>query len=533
MLLAAGKSQKWCTQPIYLALVELIEPRNCFFESYRKIGQVLFHPTASNVVAAAGGDHTIKLWDIQSQQDRSTLTGFSDAIQALDFDWTGNTLIATCRDRKLRTFDSRKGGAAVQTTEGHPGIKGSRVIWCGSTDRVITTGFSKTSDRQMFLWDSKNLTKPLKTVSVDTSSGVIMPFWSDNSIVFLAGKGDGNVRYYELENDELHYLSEYKSTDPQRGLTFLPRRDLNADENEIARAYKVTNNMVQPISFICPRRADSFQSDIFPPAPSAVPAMNSDEFFGGKSALPNLLNLQDGKGVSAEQGLTPTSSSVSSAPAPAPAQAPAPAKVAEPTPAPEPTRSEPLPEPTRRAAAAPAPAPTPAASAPAPSPAPAATAAKAEPAQTSSTLPAPTRRENGASTSYSASPVASKTYAPSSSSSTASTAGRGVTSGMGDLATDLQRLLVDSAARDARMRELEIENEKLKTNADRAREAGDESSSFSADRFFETQTPPSNLEEFGAKAREFVNRHGAAGRKVVLVTVNSSDSRVVDELVFQ
>lgn len=202
----------------------------------------------------------------------------------------------------------------MQTADGHPGVKGSRIIWCGSTDRLSTTGFSKTSDRQLFLWDSKNISKPLKQTIVDTSSGVVMPFWSDNSIIFLAGKGDGNVRYYEMESDELHYLSEYKSTDPQRGMTFLPRRDLNADDNEIARAYKLTNQMIQPISFICPRKADSFQADIFPPAPSSVPALTSQEFFHGKSASPNLINLQDGSGVKSQVPV-----SFSSSPALAPA----------------------------------------------------------------------------------------------------------------------------------------------------------------------------------------------------------------------
>ncbi|KAK0502150.1 hypothetical protein EDD18DRAFT_1139464 [Armillaria luteobubalina] len=38
-----------------------------------------------------------------------------------------------------------------------------------------------------------------------------MPFWSDNNIPFLAGKGSGNIRYY---------------ADPQRGMCFLPRRAL-------------------------------------------------------------------------------------------------------------------------------------------------------------------------------------------------------------------------------------------------------------------------------------------------------------------
>jgi len=30
---------------------------------------------------------------------------------------------------------------------------------------------------------------------------------------------DGNVRYYEYENDSLHFLSEYKSSDPREFFT--------------------------------------------------------------------------------------------------------------------------------------------------------------------------------------------------------------------------------------------------------------------------------------------------------------------------
>jgi len=38
---------------------------------------------------------------------------------------------------------------------------------------------------------------------------------------------DGNIRYFEYENDKFEFLSEYKSGDPQRGLAFLPRRGIN------------------------------------------------------------------------------------------------------------------------------------------------------------------------------------------------------------------------------------------------------------------------------------------------------------------
>ena len=38
---------------------------------------------------------------------------------------------------------------------------------------------------------------------------------------------DGNIRYFEYENDKFEFLSEYKSGDPQRGLAFVPRRGRN------------------------------------------------------------------------------------------------------------------------------------------------------------------------------------------------------------------------------------------------------------------------------------------------------------------
>lgn len=54
----------------------------------------------------------------------------------------------------------------------------------------------------------------------DNSSSGLMPFYdADNSVMFLAGKGDGNIRYYEIVDTDpyIHYLNEFKSKDPQSG----------------------------------------------------------------------------------------------------------------------------------------------------------------------------------------------------------------------------------------------------------------------------------------------------------------------------
>ena len=114
-----------------------------------------------------------------------------------------------------------------------------------------------------------------------------------SKVYALTRSSDGNIRYFEYENDKFEYLSEYKSADPQRGLAFLPKRGLNMHENEVMRAFKTVNDSyVEPISFIVPRRAEVFQGDIYPPVTGTKPAMSAAEWFDGKDGLPPKIDLE-------------------------------------------------------------------------------------------------------------------------------------------------------------------------------------------------------------------------------------------------
>ena len=100
----------------------------------------------------------------------------------------------------------------------------------GEQDRIATTGFSKMSDRQMGLWDVRNTQQgPIGGFeNLDSMSGACIPFWDEGTkCLYLAGKGDGNIRYFEFENGKFEFLSEYKSADPQRGIAFIPKRGVN------------------------------------------------------------------------------------------------------------------------------------------------------------------------------------------------------------------------------------------------------------------------------------------------------------------
>lgn len=75
----------------------------------------------------------------------------------------------------------------------HQGVKGFRVVWLA--DKVLTVGFSKSTEREFNIFDPRNIGEPIAHLNIDTSSGGIMPFFDhDTNVLFLAGKGDGNIR---------------------------------------------------------------------------------------------------------------------------------------------------------------------------------------------------------------------------------------------------------------------------------------------------------------------------------------------------
>lgn len=131
----------------------------------------------------------------------------------------------------------------------------------------------------------------------------------------------------------------------------MPKRGVNAHENEIARAYKTVNdNYIEPISFIVPRRSENFQDDIYPPTAGLTPAMSAADWLSGKEALPpkiSMASLYEGEGLKEVTGVqdkpTTTVGSSDSKPEPEPQPKPTPPLPVKKAPEPAP---EPVPEPT-------------------------------------------------------------------------------------------------------------------------------------------------------------------------------------------
>jgi coronin-1B/1C/6 len=283
----------------------------------RKVGTADFHPTASNILATSGTEPALKLWDIEKGSELYSINNFAaDIIQSVSWNTDGSLMATSSKDKRLRVLDPRTEKVA-HDWEAHQGPKGFRALYLSKpAERIFSVGFSKQSERQYSLWDIKNTAEPLATANVDTAAGLLMPFYdNDTGVLFLAGKGDGNIRYYEVtdEGQFIYYLTEYKSNTAQNGCGFLPKRGVDVASCEIARLFKATSNgIVEPISFTVPRKSGQFQEDLYPETAAPIPTLTAEEYKSGKNAPPKTMSLAPGADrTTAAASFTPSGGSSS------------------------------------------------------------------------------------------------------------------------------------------------------------------------------------------------------------------------------
>ncbi|XP_037347834.1 coronin-6 isoform X2 [Talpa occidentalis] len=243
--------------PDYTPVRNITEPIITLEGHSKRVGILSWHPTARNVLLSAGGDNMIIIWNVGTGEVLLSLDDMHpDVIHSVCWNSNGSLLATTCKDKTLRIIDPRKG-------------------------QVVANNFEE----------------PVALQEMDTSNGVLLPFYDpDSSIVYLCGKGDSSIRYFEITEEPpfVHYLNTFSSKEPQRGMGFMPKRGLDVSKCEIARFYKLHERKCEPIIMTVPRKSDLFQDDLYPDTPGPEPALEADEWLAGQDAEPVLISLREG-----------------------------------------------------------------------------------------------------------------------------------------------------------------------------------------------------------------------------------------------
>eukprot|EP00074_Homo_sapiens_P070484 XP_011523687.1 coronin-6 isoform X2 [Homo sapiens] len=283
--------------PDYTPMRNITEPIITLEGHSKRVGILSWHPTARNVLLSAGGDNVIIIWNVGTGEVLLSLDDMHpDVIHSVCWNSNGSLLATTCKDKTLRIIDPRKGQVVAERFAAHEGMRPMRAVFTRQ-GHIFTTGFTRMSQRELGLWDPNNFEEPVALQEMDTSNGVLLPFYDpDSSIVYLCGKGDSSIRYFEITDEPpfVHYLNTFSSKEPQRGMGFMPKRGLDVSKCEIARFYKLHERKCEPIIMTVPRKSDLFQDDLYPDTPGPEPALEADEWLSGQDAEPVLISLRDG-----------------------------------------------------------------------------------------------------------------------------------------------------------------------------------------------------------------------------------------------
>ncbi|CAO2629130.1 CORO1C [Lemmus lemmus] len=273
--------------------LSLTEPVVILEGHSKRVGIVAWHPTARN----AGCDNAIIIWNVGTGEALINLDDMhSDMIYNVSWNRNGSLICTASKDKKVRVIDPRKQEIVAEKEKAHEGARPMRAIFLADGN-VFTTGFSRMSERQLALWNPKNMQEPIALHEMDTSNGVLLPFYDpDTSIIYLCGKGDSSIRYFEItdESPYVHYLNTFSSKEPQRGMGYMPKRGLDVNKCEIARFFKLHERKCEPIIMTVPRKSDLFQDDLYPDTAGPEAALEAEEWFEGKNADPILISLKHG-----------------------------------------------------------------------------------------------------------------------------------------------------------------------------------------------------------------------------------------------
>jgi coronin-7 len=173
-----------------------------FSHRQKRVEIVGFHPTADMLLHSTSSG-TILLHDLTAEKEIFCNNEHPDTIQSLSWKQDGTLMATNSKDKKVRVVDARCNSPIVMSADSHQSIKDSRIVWLGSQNRVLTTGFDANRIRQVMIRDIRNFSTPEKVQEFDCSTGIFIPLFDpDTNMMFLAGKGDTTISFLEVTDKE-------------------------------------------------------------------------------------------------------------------------------------------------------------------------------------------------------------------------------------------------------------------------------------------------------------------------------------------
>jgi len=279
----------------------LTKPTSRISVADKRMMSIDFHPLAEGVAIGIDATKQVHFIDLAAEKEKFCLPDVHKALLTnLSWNYEGTECATSCKDKTVRLFDPRSKKCTGEAPD-HQGAKGGRVVWLHKKNQIFTCGFGKGNERQLALYDPRKLSQRIALQQIDVGPSSMMPFYDqDNHVMFVAGKGDGNIRAYEIIDEEpfFYLVNEYKAKEAQSGMAALPKTSCDVMNCVIMNFMKLTSQgLVIPVKFAIPRKENMFfQEDIFPDTVDVEhPVISANEWFSGGNKAPRTFSLNPEK----------------------------------------------------------------------------------------------------------------------------------------------------------------------------------------------------------------------------------------------
>ncbi|KAK2716339.1 hypothetical protein QYM36_010792 [Artemia franciscana] len=216
-----------------------------------------------------------------------------DTIYSCSWNIDGTAIAMSCKDRKIRIADPRA-KKITHESESHSSQRESLVTFLKDSNKIVSSGFDSSRQRQVCLRDLRNFQKVQNTLTFDSSTGILLPLHDvDTGMTFLCGKTDTSIFYYEIGDKEPFFAEGLKHTGQQmKGACLVPKRALNVMEGEVNRILQLVAGGVVPVSYIVPRKSyRDYHADLFPETNGYDPPLTAQQWADGMNRSVSKVSL--------------------------------------------------------------------------------------------------------------------------------------------------------------------------------------------------------------------------------------------------
>jgi WD40 repeat protein len=151
---------------------------------------VAFSPDG-RTLASGSYDSSIRIWDVETGRTIRNLLGHSDVVEGLAFSPDGMTLVSCSRDATLMIWNAETGNA-IKTLKGHSG--GIESVAFSPDSQTLASGGHDSTIR---IWDAET-GEEIRTLLGHSGAVMSVAFSSDGQIV-ASGSTDSMVKIWDAE----------------------------------------------------------------------------------------------------------------------------------------------------------------------------------------------------------------------------------------------------------------------------------------------------------------------------------------------